>query len=235
MDIPFISKEQMTKIDSLMEKHFGIETMQMMENAGRNIAWLAREELGRLVGKHIVALVGKGNNGGDAAVAARFLHNWGGKVTAIVADHPDNIKDLTKIQIGVLRSMFVETLYSTDYPAIERTIKQCDFIIDGLLGYNLKGDPRGFYADLINMANDSGKKILSIDVPSGLDPDTGNAYNPCIKAALTLSLTLPKKGLKNKEKAGKVFVGDMGVPPELYELMEIKVDNIFEKKEVVKV
>lgn len=233
--IPVITKEQMKRVDELAIKRFGIEIIQMMENAGRNTATMAREMLKRVQGKEIIVLSGKGHNGGDALVAARFLTNWGAKVTNIMAQHPDDLSQITKEQNGILRSMFVPTLYPTDLPRFETAFKTTDLIIDGLFGYNINGDPKNIHASLIQLSNHAKAKILSIDLPSGLDPDTGKPYNPCIKADVTLCLSLPKKGcVENKEYAGKIYVADMGVPNEVYELMELEVGKIFAEKDIIK-
>lgn len=236
MKIPSLTVEQMRKVDSLAVNHFGIEIGWMMEHAGKAVAEVARKELKKVRSKKILVLVGKGHNGGDALVAARFLHNWGAKVLHVVASHPDDLSKLTREHNGTLRSMHVIPLYQTDYLKVEESIKHVDLIIDGLIGYNLSGNPRGFYADLINLANNSGKKILAIDNPSGLDSDTGEAKNPCIKADYTVALTLPKKGiLKGRNYSGKIYVAEIGIPPELFELMEFEVPNIFEKEGIVKI
>jgi len=238
MDIPTVTKEQMRTIDEYAEKHFGVELLQLMENAGRNVASLARDMLGGAKGREILILAGKGHNGGDGLVAARFLQNWGAKPTVIIAGHPDELKQLTKEQNGILRSMFVNTLYPTNVMQFEPVFKHTDLIIDGLLGYNISSDPQGMYANLIQLANNSGKKILAIDLPSGLDPDTGRPYNPCIRAKATLCLTLPKKGCleKNaKQFTGDIYVADLGVPNEVYQLMSLPVGPIFERKDIVKI
>ena len=236
MDIPRISVEEMRRIDELAVKHFGIETLQMMENAGRAVASLAREVIG-VRGRIITVLCGKGNNGGDGLVAARFLSNWGATVNIILASHPDELSPVVKDHYGSATSMHMNRLTAVDNIQWELAMKQSDLIIDGLIGYNLKGNPEGSYAELINLANHSGKKILSIDCPSGLDSDTGERMAPCITAEATLALTLPKKGLflgNAKSAVGKVFCADVGVPHEVFELMGLKVPKIFEKKDILK-
>ncbi|MBI4020069.1 MAG: NAD(P)H-hydrate epimerase [Candidatus Aenigmarchaeota archaeon] len=236
--VPFVTSEQMRRIDELAAKFFGLETVQLMENSGRCIASLARELLGGAEGKVISVLIGKGHNGGDAAVAARFLHNWGAEVHVAVADHPDNIEPLTKVQLGVLRSMYVNIMYSVDFMKADRYIKNSHLIIDGLLGYGVQGDPRNDYATLIHIANNSGRKILSIDIPSGLDPDTGEMRNPCIKAKWTLSMALPKKGFLEKkamQAVGELWIGDIGLPQEIFTMMELQVGNLFGRKEFTRV
>ena len=238
MYIPPVSSEQMARIDNLVVKHFGIELAQLMENAGRSVAELARGILKNPEHKQVVVLAGKGNNGGDALVAARFLHNWGAKVDVIIPDHPDSLGQLTREASGVLRSMYVPLLYPTDMLKFEPILKRADLIIDGLLGYNIKGNPRGVYADVISMANSSGRKILAIDLPSGLKPDTGELLEPCIRARYTLTLALPKRGLleKNARQAvGELYVGDIGIPSEVYQLIGLEVPNVFHKNSVVKI
>ena len=120
----------------------------------------------------------------------------------------------------------------------EKLLNKADLIIDGLLGYNISGNPRGIYSEIINLANSSGRKILAIDIPSGLNPDTGEIYNPCIRAKYTLALTLPKNGLIEshaKQSVGDLYVADLGLPPEIYQLMSLEVPNMFNKKGIVKV
>ena len=238
MQIPTVSVEQMRKIDDLATRHFGLELVQLMENAGRVTADLAREIAGRLENRRIIILVGKGNNGGDGIAAARHLHNWGAKVSVIIPDHPDNISKTNKEQLGVLRSMFLERLYNTNKLLWEDAIVKSDLVIDGLLGYNINRNPEGDYALLINYANASKSKKLSIDTPSGLNPDTGDAYSSCIKADYTLSLGLLKRGLaekKAKDFVGRLFVGDIGIPHEVYELLGLKIPKIFGNSELVRV
>ena len=235
--IPSVSVDQMKKIEELAEKHFGLELGMLMENAGRNVAMLARQILNDVREKTITVLAGKGNNGGDGLVAARFLHNWGARVTVIMADHPDNFSQLTKWHSGVLRSMFVTTLYPTNNLQFRDTIDSSDLIIDALIGYGLQGNPQGMYATLINMANSSGKKIIAADVPTGLDANTGHPYEPCIKARWTITFALPKNGLIEKtakEFVGELWIGDIGIPHEAYELMGLKLEKIFAKKDLVK-
>ncbi|MBI4895545.1 MAG: NAD(P)H-hydrate epimerase [Candidatus Aenigmarchaeota archaeon] len=233
-DIPSITVDQMKQIDDIAINRFGVESSMLMENAGRSTAMLARKVLVSLKGKEIVILVGKGNNGGDALVAARFLHNWNTKVSCLIADHPDNQKELTKWHVGILKSMYVNVVYQTEQITFQQLMKTSSLIIDGLIGYNLEGDPKGIYKTLIELANNSGKRILSIDNPSGFDISSGQSKDPCIKANYTLCLALPKTTLIGKKEAGEIWVGDIGVPHEVYEFLDMKVPKIFEERDFVK-
>lgn len=233
-DLPTITAEQMKQIDDITINRFGVKSEMLMENAGRSVAMFARQILKDLKGKEIVILVGKGNNGGDALVAARFLHSWNAKVSCIIADHPDNQKELTKWHVGVLKSMYVNVVYQTEQITFQQLMKTSSLIIDGLIGYNLDGDPKGIYKTLIELANNSGKKILSIDNPSGFDLASGEVRNPCINANYTLCMALPKSSLIGKKQAGEIWVGDIGIPHEVYEFLDMKIPKIFEEKDLIK-
>ena len=236
MNIPTLSVEQMRKVDDLAVNHFGVEIIQMMETAGRMVASQARDMVG-IKGRIITILAGKGHNGGDGLVAARYLSTWGAKLYVILLEHPDDLKPLVRDHYGTMRSMHINRMTPTEEMQWELVMKESTLLIDALLGYNLKGDPRGRYATVIDLANKSGRKILSVDCPSGLDSDSGVAGSPCIQATQTLALTLPKQGLlraDGPQKSGKVFVADMGVPHEVYDLMGLQVPKLFEKKGIVK-
>jgi NAD(P)H-hydrate epimerase len=238
MQIPSVTKDQMIKVDKYATEFFGVEIVQLMENAGRNIASFAKQQLRNVEYKKIAILCGKGNNGGDGLVAARFLHNWGADITCIIADNKDNLSKLTNDNFGTLRSMYVNVLWPIDNVKFEKAIRDSNLVIDALFGYNIKDNPQGTYAFLIELANNSNKNILAVDIPSGLDPDTGNAYEPCIKAKWTLALGLPKAGMlqKNaKEFVGELWLADIGIPKEVYTKLEMNVPNIFRDKEIVRV
>lgn len=198
------STKQMKKLDELAVKS-GISVEQLMENAGKAVAAAARK-----MGRKFIVLAGTGNNGGDGLVATRLLHNWGFDVNVAMPEKPKS--ELNKRHVMVLKVSGIKISKSADFP--KNTV-----IIDALLGYGIKGPPRKSFAGLIRKANASGEKILSVDVPSGLDADTGFAYVPCIKANTTITLAFPKKGLLQKSAkpyVGKMIAGGIGIPPEIY-------------------
>lgn len=236
MDVPGVPVQEMRRIEELAVKHFGVEVVQLMENAGRSVAWLAREICGTR-GRTITLLCGKGRNGGDGLVAARFLSGWGARANIILPSHPDELHPLTRHLYGTATSMHLNRMTGVDSLQWELALKQSDLVVDGLLGYGIQGDPQGVYGDLIRMANQSGKKVLAVDNPSGLDCDTGAVGNPCIRAGATLTFSLPKKGLlagTAKPVVGTLYVADTGIPHEVYELAGLKVPRLFEKKDIVK-
>jgi len=231
MQIPSVTREQMTLVDKYAVE-LGIAIIQMMENAGRNIAVFSRQNLG-IENKKIAILCGKGNNGGDGLSAARFLANWEADVTCIMAER--DLNEHSNHHMKILKKINVKILWPDDDSA--NIIEEADLLIDALLGYNLDGDPRDNYASLIQLAN-ANENILAVDIPTGLDADTGTPYNPCIRASWTLTLALPKKGLLEdhaKEYVGELWLCDLGIPKEVYAKLGIDVPNIFKENEIVKV
>ena len=231
-DIPVLTTPQMVEVDRLMIEEYQIELIQMMENAGRNFAELARRQLGGLVvGKSIAILCGAGNNGGGGFVAARHLHNWGANVSLKLAFNPSRLKEIPAHQWRILMQMGLDSNKEPDLP-------KADLILDTLIGYGLSGDPRQPVAGWIDKANEAGRPILALDAPSGLDTTSGIPGNPCIKAAATLTLALPKTGLLTREAkvyVGDLYLADISVPPELYQHLGIEVPNLFEKDTILKV
>lgn len=240
-NIPSVTVDQMREIDRLMVENIRVSILMMMENASRNIAFLSRQILGgSLKGKKITVLCGKGNNGGDGLGAARHLINFGGAVTCILSQKPENLGENAYSQFNVLKNMdanIIEFLHEYKN-RIQEYIKSSDLIIDAMLGYSLLGNPKEPIATLIYLANNAKRPILAIDIPSGLNGNTGEASHPTIKALATLTLALPKVGLlteKAKEYVGQLYVADLSIPKIVYEKIGIEVPVIFEKEEVVKI
>jgi len=231
-DIPVLTTPQMVEVDRLMIEEYQIELIQMMENAGRNLAELARRQLGgQVAGNSITILCGVGNNGGGGLVAARHLHNWGANVSLKLASDPSRLKEIPAHQWRILMQMGLDSKKELD-------LSKADLIIDALIGYGLSGDPRQPVAGYIEKANKAGRPILALDAPSGLDTTSGIPGNPCIKAATTLTLALPKIGLLTREAkdyVGDLYLADISVPPELYQHLGIEVPNLFEKDTILKV
>ena len=222
----------MVEVDRLMIEEYQISLVQMMENAGRNLAELARRKLGgKVAGKHIAVLSGAGNNGGGGLAAARHLHNWGAKISLVLAYEPARLKEVPARQWHILGTMGIEPDNQTD-------LENADVIVDALIGYGLSGDPRQPVAGWIDKANNSGIPILSLDVPSGLDTTLGTPGALCIKAATTLTLALPKTGLLSvqaQDYVGELYLADISVPPELYQHMGIIMPNLFERDSIVQI
>lgn len=234
--IPYITAEQMIEVDRMMVEDYGIQLIQMMENAGRNLAILARNRFlnGNVTGTKVTVLAGSGGNGGGAMVSARHLHNWGAVVSLFLTRPVKELNDTIKIQAEILKRMSIQSmpadLLDQSTPA--------DLILDGIIGYSLKGAPQGTAATMIQWANRQNVSILALDVPSGLDASTGMVLEPAIRAAATMTLALPKIGLRTTESdlVGELYLADIGVPPQLYNRppLNLEVGNLFKEELILR-
>jgi NAD(P)H-hydrate epimerase len=231
-EIPSITSKQMAEVDRLMIEDYGITLLQMMENAGRGLAEMCRRWLGGSVqGRRIAVLCGGGNNGGGGLAAARHLHNWGAQVLLKVVSETGRSKDAPAHQIRILRAMDV-----TDSAAID--LDNADLVVDALIGYGLNSDPRGIAADWIERVNKSGRPVMALDTPSGLNATTGIPGNPCVRAAATLTLALPKTGLLTPEArpyTGELYLADISVPPELFARLGVAAPPLFIKDTIIRI
>lgn len=230
--VAYVTAEEMRRIDQAAIEKCGIDVLSLMENAGVATALLARRMLGgSACQKRIACLVGKGNNGGDGLVASRHLHNWGADVTAVLSSGREGLGEVSLRQLRSVEAMGIRVLGAT------ADFKGFDLLLDALLGYNAKGAPREGVASLIRRANDSGVPILAVDIPSGLDPTSGEPNDPCIVAKATLTLALPKTGFLNpasREFVGDLFLGDVSIPRQVYAEYSVA-SMLFKEGQVVRI
>lgn len=234
--IPTLTTEQMKEVDRLMVEEFGIQLIQMMENAGSGFAALARDRFleGDPREKRIVLLAGSGGNGGGGLAAGRRLHTWGAEVTIFLSREPGEMSGIPAQQLSILQALEGPQIIP---PGEDRNFPHADLILDAIIGYSLRGAPRGVSAGLIERAMDHKAPILSLDVPTGIDAGTGRVYSPQITADATLTLALPKTGLfaeETRPHVGELYLADIGVPPELYQGMGISVGPIFAEQDLLR-
>jgi NAD(P)H-hydrate epimerase len=235
-EVPYLTTQQMIEVDRLMMENYRIELIQMMENAGRNLAHLARERFlgGDPRGKKVAVLAGTGGNGGGALVCARWLHNYGALVQVFVTRPDADFTPIPAHQLEILHRMKIAV-------ASAEAITQAappDLIIDGIIGYSLRGGPRGTAGDLIRWANSQDVPILALDAPSGVDTTTGTVFDPAIQATATMTLALPKAGLRAagvETQVGELYLADISVPPQLYAepVLALQVGSIFAASDIV--
>jgi NAD(P)H-hydrate epimerase len=233
-NLPYIIPDQMKEIERLMTEDYGISLIQMMENAGHNLAELAREKflVNEPYEKKVIVVAGPGGNGGGAMVAARRLKNWGAEVSILLTDPKGKFRQETVHQFSICQKMKIPTIDNFD---------QADLIIDGIVGYSFQGNPGEKVAKLIEIINNAGIPVLSFDTPSGLDLSTGKPGEPTIKADATMALAIPKFGLfrqKASKYIGDLYLADISVPPELYKTLKIETENlkkVFAESALVKI
>jgi ADP-dependent NAD(P)H-hydrate dehydratase / NAD(P)H-hydrate epimerase len=206
---------QMQEIDRRATAEAGIPGLTLMENAGRGVVESMEKHLGSLAGTKPLVICGKGNNGGDGFVVTRLLLAKKAKPDCVLlgrtadlsGDALTNHKRLADSGFGVH-----EVSSRAD---IEPLFRNRKVIVDAIFGTGLTRAPAGLAADAITLTNDSGAYVVSIDLPSGLQSDTGAPYEPCVRANLTVTMALPKLGLwlyPGRKLAGTVEIVDIGIP-----------------------
>ena len=202
-DLPLLTSAQAKQVDALVEERFGIPLAWLMEAAGWQVA--------RRVDRRAVVVCGTGNNAGDGFAAARHLHRWG-RLAAVCCIEPTRVRGQAAEELAAFRAAGVEV-------STELRFDGAEVIVDAIFGTGLNRAPEGRFAEWIEAINSSGRRVTSVDVPSGLDADTGVAYSPVVRPDLTIALGLPKPGLR-----GEVVVVDIGIPIAAYAAVGVEVD-----------
>jgi NAD(P)H-hydrate epimerase len=234
--VPAITSRQMRVVDDLMTGPYGVDLRQMMELAGARLAELARQPLGgTLAGKRIAVLAGPGNNGGGGLVAARHLTNAGAQAQVWLAADEARLGAVLAGHLATLRALGLAPRIA-HVPDAAR-LAACDLIIDALLGYSIADAPRGLIAATIRAANAAAVPILALDLPSGLDANEAGPYDPCIRAAATMTLALPKRGLAlvaAQPYIGDLWLADIGIPRRAFKRVGTRVGPLFAASPLVR-
>ena len=207
-----ITVEQMYKIEN-KGHDMGFLKKFMMENAGAAAVRRLVDKIENIESKNILIFVGLGNNGGDGLVMARHLAGYGAKVTVMLLGIPENIKtEESNWNWSILQKMpSVKLMYGNSF----KFDFNPDVIIDGILGTGIIGDIKEPYASAINFINQTDCYKFAVDVPSGLDPQTGETANICSKCDMTVTFHKMKQGIpKRKDLTGELFAEKIGIPPE---------------------
>ncbi|MBP7795387.1 MAG: NAD(P)H-hydrate epimerase [Elusimicrobiales bacterium] len=221
-----VTADIMKKIDQEATRYYSITEETLMENAGKACAIEIEKYISENIKKNygdimITVFSGKGNNGGDGLVCGRYLSYKGFNVIVYMVPPSEkgyNSLVIKNIDMAKRKGIPVRTIDPNSIYNILDDIKRTDLIVDALLGISTVGKPSGIVENIINIINASVKKVVSIDIPSGINPDTGEVSGVCVNSVLTLTLGLLKSGLLNedaKKYAGTVKVVDIGYPQEL--------------------
>lgn len=208
------SAAQMREMDRRTIEDFGVPSVVLMENAALRVVEEIVRRWAPLGGKRVAVVCGKGNNGGDGlAIARHLVTRFGANVTVWLAADPEGLTGDAKINcdMAVKFGLSVRRVEAGPGPPLN----QSDLVVDALLGTGLKGAVTGLAADLINGMNDCGRPVVAVDLPSGLDVDTGRVDGPCVRATLTVTFALPKFGLlvfPGASSVGELVVADIAMP-----------------------
>jgi NAD(P)H-hydrate epimerase len=226
--IPSATPGQKQEIDVLMNE-LGVNTLQMMELAGRDLARLAI----KISKGPVLVFCGKGHNGGDGLCAAKHLLNWNVPVAVILVEAEKSLGKEEKAQLKTLK-LLNASIFRWGLPDLPKILGQADLVIDALVGHKLNSNPRGNVKKVIEFINKHKKKVLAADIATGIDGLTGENHDPHIRATHTLALGIPLKGSVNNKNSGKLFVSDIGIPDKIYSAIGLETKLRFHKKSIMK-
>lgn len=220
------SVEEMRAMDRSATEIYGIPELLLMENAGLASCSVIEQEIGAC-GRSFAVLCGSGNNGGDGFVVARKLHSAGATVRVFIFSDPAKYKGSAKTNLDILSKLPIEIARLDSAGPLEHDLLHCDAVVDALLGTGIDREVKGIYAEAIHAINHSGKTVISLDIPSGVNGDTGCVMGCAVQAGLTVTFGLPKAGnilMPGNDLCGRLFVTHISFPPELYASNEISVE-----------
>jgi NAD(P)H-hydrate epimerase len=238
--VPALSTDQMREVDRAMMEDYSISLLQMMENAGRGLAHLARIRFfdGDPRDKSALVLAGPGGNGGGALACGRRLANWGSRLSVVLSAPREKYGPVPAHQLRILDALGVTVVDAVSGRSPE--VHDQELIVDGLIGYSLTGPPREPVASLIRWTHGRAAPVVSLDVPTGVDSSSGKIHDPAVRATATLTLALPKTGLLADGAAahvGELYLADISVPPELYRGrgLEVEVGHLFAESDILRI
>lgn len=214
-----VTAQEMREIDQKTVEEYGISGLVLMENAGLAVFRTVQEILGPLTDKTVLIICGRGNNGGDGFVAARHLVNHGGRVRLMLAADPEALTGDARVNYDIWRRMGQKVYSVADRNSLQvlhLALMQADLVIDALYGTGFRGEVKDRLKRLVEAVNESDRVVVSVDMPSGVDADTGAVRGAAIMADHTVTFGLPKLGLllePGTDYAGTVHVADISIPP----------------------
>ena len=212
-----LSREQIRSIDRAAIETLGIPGVILMENAGRQCADAVEGFLGSAAGRSVAIVAGAGNNGGDGYVVARHLDLRGASTTTFIVVPAEKITGDARVNLDVIRGLQhdVRELSGGRIARLAEMLKDFDVVVDAVGGTGIRGALRGDAATAVEQINAAGRPVVAIDIPTGLDCDTGAAPGPAVRAVLTVTFVARKIGFDAPgaaEYTGEVRVADIGIP-----------------------
>ena len=216
---------QMRNLDRSATEEFGISEDLLMENAGEAVYFVMLKEFG-IKNKKFVVFCGTGNNGGDGFVVARKIHSNGGEATIFLLDDETKYKGVAKRNFEIVSKLPIEISRVSSVESMKSAVVHCDAIVDAIFGTGLVREVGGVYKEIIQVINESKKTVFSVDIPSGINGDTGEVMGTAVKADYTITFGLPKIGnviFPGYDDCGKLYVSHISFPPSLYDTDSTKV------------
>ena len=219
-----LRREDFRRIDRYAVETLGVIGVVLMENAGRAATDAIERFLGGCTGRKIAVVAGAGNNGGDGFVIARHLAVRGAAVTTFLAAAADKITADAAANLAILRKLRhdVRSPDAEELGGLAESLRPFDLIVDAIGGTGISGPLRGTAAVAVEAVNAAARPVVAIDIPTGLDCDTGQAHAPSIRAAMTVTFVAAKTGFDSPGAAvytGKVVVADIGIPAEIVAIL----------------
>jgi NAD(P)H-hydrate epimerase len=221
-----ITRDQARELDRITMEEYGVRGLILMENAGRACARCAWDMLDGCRGSTVAVFCGKGNNGGDGFVVARHLANWGADVSTVLVDTAENVLEKggdAAVNLQIAMNMDIPLVEAPEAENVRETadeIDEPDLAVDALLGTGITGDVRKPFATAVDALNGFDAPVMSVDVPTGLDCDTGEPQGEAVRAERTVTFVLNKRGYTREgaaEWTGDVRVAEISVPRALIE------------------
>lgn len=211
------SVEEMRELDRAAAEHYGIPAGFLMENAGEAVYFVILSEYG-VEDRRFVVLCGIGHNGGDGLVVARKINSSGGKVKVFLFGDPATFDAAPRLHLRMLERAGVPMAVCPSINEVKAALLDSDVVVDGLFGTGITREVGGRYRDAVEAIDASGKPVVAIDIPSGVDGNTGKIWGTAVRADITVTFGLPKRGnllYPGAAQTGELYVSHISFPPEL--------------------
>jgi NAD(P)H-hydrate epimerase len=220
------SVEEMRNLDRTAIEQFGISEELLMENAGEAAYFTILNEVG-ISDKIFAIICGSGNNGGDGLVVARKIHSMGAEARVFLLGEENRFRGAAKKNFEIISGLPISLNRIEEPKSLQQELQGCDAIVDAIFGTGLMRDVEGKYREVIEAVNESGKTVISVDIPSGINGDTGGIKGIAVKADYTVTFGLPKLGnllYPGFAHCGKLFVTHISFPPSLHDDDSLKIE-----------
>jgi len=227
MNMKVCTVEEMRTLDNDAQERYGIASEILMENAGEATYSVISEELG-VKGKRFLVFCGPGNKGGDGLVVARKIHSQGGQIKVFLLEADDKFKGATKKNFDIATKIGIPIGSVGNIENVREEMEKSDGIIDAIFGTGLSRDIEGTYRKIIELVNKSKKTVFSIDIPSGINGNSGKVMAVAVKADHTVTFGVPKLGnvlYPGYGYCGKLHVSHISFPPAMYEHLKIEINT----------